>query len=321
MPISTLSKEQIGPPGLWVVATPIGNLNDLTERAKAALAFADVIFSEDTRVTQKLLHYLGVPNKKLVRIDAHTPPSEIKQWLLKMLEAPLQNHVLVTDAGTPAISDPGSALVRAAQDADIAVTPVPGPSAVTALLSISGFQTTRFTFNGFFPRKMGEKEKVLEQIERESQNQNTTHVWFESPERIEETLGLVCQFFPQSLLSVGKELTKLHETTWSGQAKDGVERLREWKLKDPDILKGEWVFALDVARVRTHVKAQNDVISLEESAWKKTLECLVECNVSTSDAVASIMKHFETSNVISKKQVYDQALLFKKKLQGGIDPA
>lgn len=304
-----LDPEQIGRPGLWVVATPIGNLNDLTDRAKAALAQADVIFSEDTRMTLKLLNHLGIPKKKQVRIDAHTSAQEIKQWALKISEASSEGYALVTDAGTPAISDPGSALVRAAQDAGITVTPIPGPSAVTALLSVSGFQATMFTFCGFFPRKQGEREKLLKQIQKESQNQTNTYVWFESPERVEETLELVCQFFPQSLLSVGKELTKLHEKTASGTAHEVLALLRQWKVKDVESFRGEWVFALN--------NVQKEAIVQEEKPWLQTLECLVECGVSTADAVASIMKHFDGS----KKLVYDQALLFKKISGGGVDHA
>lgn len=134
-------------PGLWVVATPIGNLGDLSPRAREALELADAILCEDTRRTARLAAALGI-STPLERLDAHAGPRAIEK-AVKRLEAG-ESLALVTDAGTPAISDPGAALVAAARDAGVAITPFPGASAVMTLLSVAGFHETPFTFRGFF---------------------------------------------------------------------------------------------------------------------------------------------------------------------------
>jgi 16S rRNA (cytidine1402-2'-O)-methyltransferase len=140
--------------GLWVVATPIGNLSDLSARCREALEQAEVILCEDTRRTLNLLRALDIPSDgRLKRFDAHTESESTSFWINQLLKG--RKIALVSDAGTPAVSDPGARLVSEARRQGICVTPFPGPSAVMALLSVSGFQETAFTFSWIFSKETG----------------------------------------------------------------------------------------------------------------------------------------------------------------------
>ena len=148
-PMDTEKRRDL-PQGLWVVATPIGNLGELSERARGALAQADAIYCEDTRRTGALLTAVGISGKSLRRLDAHSGARAVEDAVARLESG--ESFAYVSDAGTPAISDPGSALVAAARARGVRVTPVAGPSAVAALLSVSGFEGTAFVFRGFFPQ-------------------------------------------------------------------------------------------------------------------------------------------------------------------------
>jgi len=165
---------------LFIVATPIGNLKDISLRALETLKEVDLIVCEDTRHTRKLLSHFDI-HKPLERFDAHAKESKIKK-LIQMLQDN-KNIALVTDAGTPAISDPGSVLVQKATEQGIRIIPIPGPSAVTTALSISGFPSDRFTFLGFIPHKKG-RTKFIKNI---TETKHTV-VFFESPHRIKKLL-------------------------------------------------------------------------------------------------------------------------------------
>lgn len=192
---------------LTLVPTPIGNLADITFRAVAALKSADVVAAEDTRRSRVLLdhHGIGTP---LERLDAHTIPTRAKDLFERY------PHVAyVTDAGSPGISDPGAELVRLALESGVEVEALPGPTAVVPALVLSGLPTARFTFEGFLPRKGGERKARLRGVAAST----ATSVLYESPQRLLATLAdLAAECGPERPASVSRELTKLHEETVRG---------------------------------------------------------------------------------------------------------
>jgi len=188
---------------LYLVATPIGNLDDVTLRALHVLEAVPLIAAEDTRHTLKLLTHFGL-RRPLVSLHAQ---NEVRQ-ISNIIERLGQHDIaLVSDAGTPALSDPGVRLVSAAVARGYPVVPVPGPSAVLAALVSSGLPTDQFTFLGFLPRKRGELERVL----REAGQARRTFVFFESPHRIAKTLDIMATALGPRSLVVAREITKVHE--------------------------------------------------------------------------------------------------------------
>jgi 16S rRNA (cytidine1402-2'-O)-methyltransferase len=195
---------------LFVVATPIGNLDDLTPRAREVLASADVIAAEDTRHTRGLLSRIGV-EARLIAYHEHNERERVAELLERIVSG--ANVALVSDAGTPLISDPGWRLVRAAREQGIAVVPVPGPSAVIAALCAAGLPTDRFAFEGFLPRADGARATRL----RELHSERRTLVFYESVHRLSETLAALVEHFGADREAVlARELTKLHEQLRSG---------------------------------------------------------------------------------------------------------
>jgi 16S rRNA (cytidine1402-2'-O)-methyltransferase len=188
---------------LYLVATPIGNLDDMTLRALHVLESVPLIAAEDTRHTLKLLNHFGL-RRPLTSLHAHNETRQL-QSILRRLEQ--HDVALVSDAGTPALSDPGVRLVSAAVAAGYPVVPVPGPSAVLAALITSGLPTNQFTFLGFLPRKRGELERTL----REAGEARRTFVFFESPHRLLKTLAIMQSVLGPRSLVVAREITKVHE--------------------------------------------------------------------------------------------------------------
>jgi 16S rRNA (cytidine1402-2'-O)-methyltransferase len=189
---------------LYVVATPIGNLEDVTERALRTLREVDRIAAEDTRRTAKLLARHGIERPLTSYHDA-VERQKAPQLVAELLEG--KNLALVSDAGTPLISDPGYRLVRGALDAGVAVVPIPGPSAATALLSVCGFATDRFVFEGFLPQRAGRRRRRLEALRAEPR----TIVLYESPHHVEQTLAEMEAILGDREIVVGREISKLFE--------------------------------------------------------------------------------------------------------------
>ena len=205
-----------GPGRLQVVATPIGNLNDLSTRAHQALAEADVVAAEDTRHTLGLLQAIGV-SKPMVSLHAYNENQRVPD-LLARLDAG-EVIALVSDAGTPLLSDPGYELVSAAANAGFEVRVIPGPSAITAALAVAGLPTSRFCFEGFLPSRSRERRTELARLARETR----TLVFFEAPHRIAETLAdMVSEFGGERRAVVARELTKTHETIYRGKLSELV---------------------------------------------------------------------------------------------------
>lgn len=228
--IIVVPSQQLSSAGrLEVVATPIGNLGDLAPRARAALMTADLIAAEDTRRTGALLAAIGVSGT-LISLHEHNETSRIES-LVRELEAG-KVIALVSDAGTPLLSDPGYSLVRAAAAAGIDIRAIPGASALTAALSIAGLPTDRFVFEGFLPARTGERRTALARLAAEPR----TLVFFEAPHRIAATLADLTQLFgAQRRAVVARELTKLHETVYRGT----LEELSAAAIAEPNFARGE----------------------------------------------------------------------------------
>jgi 16S rRNA (cytidine1402-2'-O)-methyltransferase len=202
---------------LFIVSTPIGNLEDISLRALRTLRESDLIAAEDTRHTRKLLsHY-----------DIHTPLTSFYQQQQfrrapRLIEKIIGGHdvAMVTDAGTPGISDPGAVLVRMAVEAGVEVIPIPGPSAVVTLLSVSGLPTDRFVFEGFLPLKGGKKKRRLEAMVGEER----TMIFYESPHRAQKTLALMLEVFGDRRAALGREMTKVFEEVARGRLSELCDR-------------------------------------------------------------------------------------------------
>ena len=216
---------------LYVVATPIGNLEDITLRALRVLREVDVIAAEDTRRTRKLL----------ARYEIHTPLTSYHEGnerakaetLVQRLEAG-ESVALVSDAGTPTISDPGYRLVRAAAGKGLPVTPAPGASAAVAALSVCGLATDRFVFQGFLPSRRGRRREKLQEL----RDDDRTAVYYEAPRRVRDTLSDMREILGDRAALVGRELTKVHEELLRGTLSELAERL------DRDAPRGEFVIVV-----------------------------------------------------------------------------
>lgn len=194
---------------LYVVATPIGNLGDITYRAVDVLKHAAVIACEDTRQTRKLLERYGIATAT-VSYHEHNEAERSVELLMRLERG--ESVALVSDAGTPLVSDPGFRLVQAAAGRGLQVTPVPGPSAVVAAFSAAGLESDSFRFCGFFPRKRGERERVLQKLKDET----ATLAFYEAPHRLMETLADIERILGGRRIVVARELTKIHEEILRG---------------------------------------------------------------------------------------------------------
>lgn len=224
-----------------IVATPIGNLADLAPRARDALAAADLIAAEDTRHTAALLSALGL-SRPLISLHDHNERDRIEALLARLAAG--QHLVLVSDAGTPLVSDPGHVLIRAAIDAGHAVSAVPGPSAVLAALTLAGLPIDRFCFEGFLPARGGARRGRLEALAREPR----TLVLFEAPHRIAALLAeLVAACGADRRAAVARELSKAYETVYRGT----LGELARISAEDPNFARGEITVVLEGAPAAT----------------------------------------------------------------------
>lgn len=214
---------------LYVVATPIGNLEDVTMRALRVLREVDYVLCEDTRVTGKLLKHYDIKTT-LRRYDVHTTEATHHKILDDLREG--KNIALVSDAGTPGISDPGVFLVSLAREASVNIEPIPGPSAVTAAFSIAGITGNQFVFLGFVPQKKG-RETFFKSL----MDYDLPVIFFESTHRIMKTLESLEKLSIQKNISIAREITKMHEEFVSGTATE----LRDYFEKHTDHQKGEFV--------------------------------------------------------------------------------
>ncbi|MDQ3680096.1 MAG: 16S rRNA (cytidine(1402)-2'-O)-methyltransferase [Actinomycetota bacterium] len=216
---------------LVVVATPIGNLGDLSPRATEALASADVIACEDTRRTRKLLSHAGVKAKRLMAVHGHNEAAQVGHVLAHLGQR--RRVALVTDAGTPGVSDPGQRMVAAAVDAGHEVVVVPGPSAVIAALVVSGLPIDRFVFEGFLPRKGRERSERLAALALERRSA----VIYEAPNRLRQTVeDLLEACGPQRRVALTRELTKVHEDVWRGSLEAAAAHVAEVEARGEHVV-------------------------------------------------------------------------------------
>jgi len=231
----------IVPGALYVVATPIGNLQDISLRALEVLRTVDLILAEDTRHSARLLGHFGI-NSAVNSFHDHSTRKLTEDIIRRLRDGAAM--ALIADAGTPLISDPGYPLLNAALAAGIRVIPIPGPSALTSALSVAGLPTEKFVFEGFLPAKRASRLQRLQELARESR----TQVFYEAPHRICRLLEDLIQCYgPQRTATLAKELTKLHETI----RKDTLDSLYRWLLEDVTRQKGEFVLIVagDIASV------------------------------------------------------------------------
>jgi 16S rRNA (cytidine1402-2'-O)-methyltransferase len=214
---------------LYIVATPIGNLGDITLRALETLKAVDAVLSEDTRVTGRLLMHFDI-KKMLISCHEHTDDAKLGQIIERLTRG--ESLAFVSDAGTPGLSDPGNKLVSLALAAGISVVPIPGVSALTALVSVAGIDMREFLFLGFPPHKKG-RETFFKKVA----TAEMPVVYYESVHRVVKNLELLETFAPESRVIIGRELTKLFEETVRGT----VTLAREYFLAHPDKVKGEFV--------------------------------------------------------------------------------
>lgn len=265
---------------LYVVATPIGNLDDLSPRARSILDSVDVIAAEDTRVTRRLLDSAS----SKARLVSYRDENE-RRMAERLVESLREGKsiALVSDAGTPAISDPGYRLVREAARAGIEVVAIPGPSALTALLSVSGLPTDRLAFDGFLPSTGASRRKAIESMI----GSGRTHVLYESPRRIERLLGELAEVLDDPQVAVGRELTKVHEEVLRGTATEVGTALAE---KGP---RGEFAVAVHVA--------ESEAV-LDDERIEREIAMLLDKGLTVRD-VAEFLKE----RGVSRRVVYDTA--------------
>jgi 16S rRNA (cytidine1402-2'-O)-methyltransferase len=258
---------------LFLVGTPIGNLGDMTERAKETLAGVDVVAAEDTRRTGRLLSRFGI-KRPLVSLFEGNEARRTAELLTALREG--RDVALVTDAGMPLISDPGHRLVRACVDEGIDVRVVPGPSAVTAALAVSGLPNDRFVFEGFLPRKAGDRRECLRSLGDEQR----TIVVFESPVRLETLLRDVLEELGDRRVAVARELTKLHEEVVRGRVSEVLARIA---VAEP---KGEVVVVIEG-------RVGGDDVALPELVVEARR--LVDDGMRKREAASSVAKRHDAS--------------------------
>ena len=284
---SDSSKERRGATSggaLVLIATPIGNLGDITQRAIEALQSADVICCEDTRHSGKLLAHFGVTGKKLIVINEHTE-YDAREEIVSLVSSG-STVALVTDAGTPGISDPGERLVVAVIDAGYRVSAVPGASALTMALVISGLPTSRFVFEGFLPRSGADRTDRLAMTTTESR----TIVFYEAPHRLAKTLSdLTTACGAMRRVVLARELTKLHEQIWRGTLQDANMLVAATEPR------GEYVIILEPAKPPAPPTDEELVTAIKAEIAK---------GVSRKDSAARVSARFG----VAKRTVYELAL-------------
>ena len=273
---------------LYLVATPIGNLGDFSPRGVETLGRADFIAAEDTRVSMKLLNHFGI-KKPLVSYHEHNRASAGQTILTRLLAG--ETCALVTDAGTPAISDPGEDLVRLCGENNIAVEAIPGCCAAICALAVSGLPTGRFTFEGFLPANKKERRTALLRL----QGEERTMVFHEAPHKLRATLSDMAEILGDRPVALCRELTKLHEETLRATLSAAVALYAE---REP---RGEYVLVVDGAQ-----PMEEPAVTLEEGVSR--VQRLREDGIKMKEAVRSVAGQ----TALNKNELYDAVLKAEK---------
>lgn len=275
---------------LYVVATPIGNLNDFSPRAIQTLKDSDLILVEDTRQTIKLLNHFEIKTK-MISYHKFNEKQRTKEIIEKLKDN--INISLVSDAGTPCISDPGYILVKEALENDIKVIAIPGASAVISALSIGGLDTSSFTFYGFVPTDNKSKKMLFEEIKN---SKVSTKVIYESPKRIIKLLEDLISEIPGCVVSVCSELTKVHEDCIHGKIEEVYEKMK----KNPNSNKGEYVILIS----NEVENKQKEDICLEALI----IDVIIKEKCTVKEAISKLNENYKD---ISKKDIYNASLNLK----------
>jgi 16S rRNA (cytidine1402-2'-O)-methyltransferase len=266
-------------PGLlYVVSTPIGNLEDITYRAVRILKEADWIACEDTRTTKRLLDHYGIQTRS-ISYHEHNEANRTEDLVARLQQG--ETGTLVSDAGTPLLSDPGYRIVRAAVQAGIRIEALPGPSALLAGLVVSGLPTDQFHFGGFLPPKQGQRTRALESLRDEP----ATLIFYEAPHRILESLEDIAATLGEREVVVARELTKLHEEILRGTPAE-IRAV----LESRDAIRGEFVVLIAKASAPLH----------DDRPPHETVEALVRAGVNRMDAMKTVARQ----RGLSKRDIY-----------------
>lgn len=285
---------------LSMVGTPIGNLGDLTPRAARAFERADAICCEDTRVTSKLLAHLGI-SKPLIRCDENVIARRSPELIDRLLSG--ERIAFASDAGMPSVSDPGQVLVDAARDAGVRIEVIPGPSACVTALVLSGIPCDQFFFEGFLPRKHGERVRRLCRLG----SVPGALLFYESPHRAIDSLTAIAEIFPERMVALCRELTKLHEEVLRGPAPELLERVRE-----RGELKGEMVIVVappsedELERRELAFSAQLDGGSQTDPDERLRVD--IEDALAAGESASGIAKRLSQKYSRKKRAVYDLVL-------------
>ena len=285
---------------LYIVATPIGNSEDITDRARKILSEADLVAAEDTRTTMRLFSLLGIENK-MVSCHKFNEKKQTDFLVDELLNG--KNIALVSDAGTPCISDPGHIVVKNAVEKGIDVVGVSGPSSVVTALSVSGFEFVDFAFLGFWPRNKKETEDLLGKIRG---SKISVFVFFESPKRIKKTLQAIVLELPDSEICLCNDLTKMYERIYRGSPQAVLEKLEN----NPSAEKGEYAFVLHVPQQEKKTIALDEIPSHEAML----IDHIVKNGGSVKEAIQSLQEKYKSQ--ISKKEFYAAALRLKEIIPG-----
>ena len=272
---------------LYLCATPIGNLEDMTFRCIRILKEADLIAAEDTRNSIKLLNHFEIKTP-MTSYHEYNRIEKGHKLVEKLLEG--QNIALITDAGTPGISDPGEELVKMCQEAGITVTAVPGPAACISALTISGLATRRFAFEAFLPTDKKERQMILEELKEETR----TMILYEAPHRLLKTLKLLQETLGNRRISICRELTKRHETVFATTIEDAITH---YEMQEP---KGECVMVIEG-------KSFEEIRAKEQARWEEmSIAEHMEYYESQGIDHKEAMKKVAKDRGISKRDVYKE---------------
>ena len=285
---------------LYVVATPIGNLGDMSPRAVEVLKSVALIAAEDTRMTMKLTQRFGIETP-LTSCHRHNEQGKAEGIVRRMLEEGIDVAV-VTDAGTPAISDPGTILVRQVAEAGIEVVAVPGPSAMAAAMSVSGIDVTEFTFLGFLPRE----KKDLQAALRSAAQRTQAGIVHESPYRVLDFMCVLADTLPQAYVSVSCDLSKLHELTLRGPVADVLARMQANEKTE----KGEYCIVIDFRAVPREEPKAESTLCLEA----RLLDLLLQ-GADMRDASRRLVEEGEKKNAVYAAALRLKGMLREEELE------
>lgn len=277
------------PGKLLICPTPLGNLGDVTKRSIEAFENCDVVCCEDTRVTSKLLNVFGI-HKPLERLDEASVSHKAKYLIERINNGEIVAYA--SDAGMPGVSDPGQRLIDAARNADVTVEVLPGPTAVTTAYVASGFPAQSFYFGAFFPRKPGERTRLLQQLKA----LNSVLVFYESPLRLVSALKAISDVLPTRRVAVCRELTKLHEEVVRGSISEVYSEFLA--RQDNGAIKGEIVIVIDAPGDEEVLCDKQDAFS---AAGARAQELLRDESLSKKDIVSKLRNEFG----LSRNDAYD----------------